>query len=138
MMSKAIKPAPVVNQWAQPFWDAANEGRLIIQKCQDCGEHIFYPRIACIHCASDNLDWVECSGRGAVYTYTVVEANAPSAFTEDMPYVIAVVKLEEGVRMLSNIVGCDPYAVECDMPVTVTFEKLNDDYTLPKFTPLGE
>ena len=130
------KPVPVVNTWAQPFWDAAKENRLIIQKCQDCGAHIFYPRIACIHCASDNLEWVESSGKGTVYTYTVVEANAPSAFTADIPYVIAVVKLEEGVQMLSNIVGCDPYAVECDMPVTVTFEKINDDYTLPKFTPV--
>lgn len=135
-MSAVSKPVPVVNTWAKPFWDAAKEERLIIQKCQDCGEHIFYPRIACINCSSDNLDWIECSGKGTVYTYTVVEANAPTAFMQDLPYVVAVVILEEGVRMLSNIIDCDPYAVECDMPVQVTFEKLNEDYTLPKFTPL--
>jgi len=137
-MTEVLKPVPVVNTWAQPFWDATKEERLIIQKCKDCGEHIFYPRIACINCFSDNLDWIECSGRGTIYTYTVVEANAPSAFIQDLPYVVAVVILEEGVRMLSNIIDCDPYLVKCDMPVQVTFEKLNDDFTLPKFIPLNE
>ncbi len=137
-MSEITKPIPVVNTWAKPFWDAAKEERLIIQQCQDCGENIFYPRIACINCASDNLDWIECSGKGKVYTYTVVEANAPSAFVADLPYVVAVVILEEGVRMLSNIINCDPYSVECDMPVQVTFEILNDEYTLPKFIPSND
>jgi uncharacterized OB-fold protein len=78
---------------------------------------------------------VEASGRGTIYSYTVVETNAPSAFMKDVPYVIAIVRLEEGVQMLTNIVGCDPYQVRCDMPVQVTFEKLDDEFSLPKFRP---
>jgi len=134
--SPPAKPVPVVNTWAQPFWDAARQERLILQKCISCGEHIFYPRIACPHCAADNLEWVEVSGKGTVYSFTVVEANAPSAFLDDMPYVVAVIRLQEGVQMLSNVIGCDPHSVVCDMPVEVAFEKLNDEFTLPKFKPL--
>lgn len=129
------KPVPIVNPWARPFWDAARENKLKIQKCTDCNSHIFYPRIACPHCFSDNVEWVETSGKGKIYSYTVVENNAPSAFIGDLPYVVAVVRLEEGVQLLTNIVDCDPYEVECDMPVQVTFEKLNDEFTLPKFKP---
>jgi len=135
-MENPEKPVPVVNPWARPFWEAAKEKRLIIQQCKDCEKHIFYPRIACPHCFSDQVDWVEASGKGNVYSFTVVNNNAPSAFIPDIPYVIAVVKLEEGVQMLSNIVGCDPEAVTCDMPVEVTFEELNDEFTLPKFQPV--
>jgi hypothetical protein len=134
-MDKPKKPVPIVNPWAKPFWQAAREGRLIIQQCKDCGRYIFYPRIACIHCSSGKVEWVEASGKGTVYSYTVVESNAPSAFIQDMPYVIAIVRLEEGVQMLTNIIGCDPYQVRCDMPVQVTFEKLDDEFTLPKFKP---
>ncbi|MFQ5547760.1 MAG: Zn-ribbon domain-containing OB-fold protein [Woeseia sp.] len=132
----APKPLPVVNTWAQPFWDAAREERLIIQKCSECSRHVFYPRIACPHCSADSLDWVEASGKGTVYSCTVVEANAPSAFLADMPFVVAVIRLQEGVQMLSNVVGCDPYEVACDMPVEVAFERLNDEFTLPKFKPV--
>lgn len=129
------KPVPIVNPWARPFWKAAREGRLIIQQCKDCKKLIFYPRIACIHCSSEKLEWVEASGKGTIYSYTVVETNAPSAFMRDVPYVVAIVRLEEGVQMLTNIVGCDPYKVRCDMPVQVTFEKLDDEFSLPKFRP---
>jgi uncharacterized OB-fold protein len=134
-MDTPAKPDPVVNPWTKPFWEAAKQGKLLIQKCEDCKKVIFYPRIACPHCFSDNLAWTETSGKGTVYTYTVVTNNAPSAFLEDMPYIIAVVRLEEGVQMLTNIVECDLEEIACDMPVEVKFEKLNDDFTLPKFRP---
>ena len=136
-MERPKKPVPIVNPWAKPFWEAARDKRLIIQKCEDCGKHIFYPRIACPHCFSDMVKWVEASGKGTIYSYTVVVSNAPSAFIGDMPYVIAIVKLDEGVQMLTNIVGCDPEQVRCDMPVEVTFEKLDDEFTLPKFRPVA-
>ena len=135
-MDKPVKPVPVVNPWARPFWEAAREEKLIIQKCEDCEKFIFYPRIACPHCFSDNVEWIEAAGKGTIYSYTVVENNAPSAFINDMPYIVAVVKLEEGVQMLSNIVECEPHELTCDMPVEVTFEKLNDEFTLPKFRPV--
>ena len=132
-MDNPQKPVPVVNPWAKPFWDAANEEKLIYQRCQDCGANIFYPRIACTECFSDNLDWVEASGKGIVYSYTVVENNSPTAFAQDCPYVVAIIKLEEGIQMLSNIIGCDPDKIQCDMPVEVVFEKLNEEFKLPKF-----
>jgi uncharacterized OB-fold protein len=135
-MDTPQKPVPIVNPWAKPFWDAAREEKLMVQKCQDCDQHIFYPRIACPHCFSDKMEWVEASGKGTVYSYTVVTNNAPSAFIQDMPFVIAIVKLEEGVQMLSNIINCNPDDVECDMPVEVAFEKLDDEFTLPKFRPV--
>jgi len=135
-MDTPKKPVPVVNPWARPFWEACREKRLTIQECKECGKHVFYPRIACPHCFSDRLDWVEASGKGTVYTYSVVVSNAPSAFIKDMPYVIAVIRLEEGVQMLSNVVECKPEDVRCDMPVEVTFEKLDEQFTLPKFKPI--
>ncbi len=136
-MEKPQKPVPVVNPWAKPFWDAAKEDKLMYQKCDDCNKNIFYPRIACPKCFSDNISWVQSKGLGTVYSYTVVENNSPSAFMEDIPYVVAIIKLEEGIQMLSNIIGCDPYAVTCDMPVKVVFEQLNDEFKLPKFTPVN-
>jgi uncharacterized OB-fold protein len=137
MMGTPQKPVPIINPWARPFWEEAHQRKLAFQRCEDCGKNVFYPRIACPHCFSDRLMWVESSGKGTIYSYTVVENNAPSAFIEDMPFVIAIVKLEEeGVQMLTNIVGCDPAEVRCDMKVQVTFEKLTDEVTLPKFKPV--
>ncbi len=98
------KPVPIVNEWARPFWDAAKQERLSIQKCTDCEKHIFYPRIACPHCFSEKVEWVEASGKGTVYSFTVVESNSPSAFINDIPYIVAVVKLEEGVQMGAVVV----------------------------------
>ena len=136
-MQAPSKPNPLINNWARPFWDATREERLIIQKCADCKKHIFYPRMACPYCFTENIEWVEASGKGTIYSFTVVESNAPSPFVPDMPFVIAVVILEEGVRMLSNIVDCDLDALKCDQAVEVTFEKLNDEFTLPKFKPVN-
>ncbi len=136
--AQPAKPVPVVAPWARPFWSAAKERRLLLQYCNACNKFIFYPRIACPHCSSEDLGWRAASGRGTVYSYTVVENNAPSAFIVDMPYVVAVIRLEEGVQMLSNVVGCDPANLRCDMPVIVTFDTLNDDFTLPKFRPADE
>jgi hypothetical protein len=135
-MNTPKKPVPVVNPWARPFWEAARDHKLVIQKCKDCDKYVFYPRIACPHCFSDELTWVQASGKGKIYTYSVVVSNAPSAFVQDMPYVIAVIRLDEGVQMLSNVVDCNPEEVTCDMPVEVTFQKLDEEFTLPKFRPV--
>jgi len=131
------KPLPVVAPWARPFWDATRENKLILQHCNDCRKTIHYPRAFCPHCLSDKLGWQTASGRGTVYSYTIVEANAPSAFINDMPYVVAVIRLEEGVQMLSNVIGCDLSQLHCDMPVEVVFERLTDEFVLPKFRPTG-
>lgn len=132
---RPIKPEPVVAPWARPFWDATKDRHLRLQQCSDCRKFVFYPRIACPHCGSDTLVWRDVSGRGTIYSYTVVENNAPSAFIADMPYVVAVIRLDEGVQMLSNIIDCDHARLRCDMPVVVAFEKLNERFVLPKFRP---
>jgi len=130
------KPIPPIDPWTEPYWTALREGNLLLQFCPSCQEHIFYPRQSCPHCFSEHLTWLKATGRGKVYAYTVVENNAPSPFLDEMPFVIAIVILEEGVRLMTNIVDCDPAKIYSEMPVTVTFEKLNNDITLPKFRPL--
>jgi uncharacterized OB-fold protein len=130
-----IKPSPPVDPWTKPYWAAASEHKLLLQYCPACAKHIFYPRRYCPFCDSDQLDWVESAGKGKVYAFTVVCNNAPSAFIADMPYVIAIVKLTEGVQMMTNIVGCNPDEVRSEMAVEVVFEKLNEEITLPKFRP---
>ncbi len=135
-MSTIEKPMPEASSWSEPFWESTREGKLKIQKCVDCGMYIFYPRLICPGCFSENIEWVETSGKGKIYSFTVVVNNAPTPFLEDMPFVIAIVRLEEGVQMLTNIVGCDPEEVQCDMPVEVTFKKVSEEFTLPLFKPL--
>jgi len=134
-MNASKKPMPVVNPWARPFWDGMRKEKLMLQKCSDCAKFIFYPRIVCPHCFSDNLEWAQSNGKGTVYSYTVVENNAPSFFQDEMPFVVALIRLQEGVQMMSNIVSCEPSEVYCDMPVEVTFNKVSEEFTLPKFRP---
>ncbi|MBM5811415.1 MAG: Zn-ribbon domain-containing OB-fold protein [Gammaproteobacteria bacterium] len=129
------RPRPVVNAWSRPFWDAAREQKLLLQRCGDCRAWIFYPRIACPRCGSDQLGWQPASGRGTIYSFTVVRSNAPSAFAPLLPYVVAVIRLEEGVQMLSNVVDCNPDKLRCDQPVEVVFRPLDDEFTLPCFRP---
>ena len=127
------KPRPVVAPWARHFWDECRAHRLVLQYCPSCDLQIFYPRMACPRCLGMELGWRQASGRGTIYTYTIVKANAPSAFVADVPYVVAVIRLEEGVQMLSNIVDSNHEELECDVPVEVVFERLDDEFTLPKF-----
>ena len=130
------KPVPPIDPWTKPYWDAAQVHKLLLQFCPACQSHIFYPRRYCPSCFSEQLEWVESPGKGKVYSFTVVHNNAPSAFLADMPYIIAVVKLDEGVQMMTNLIGCDPASVYCEMPVRVAFERLTEEITLPKFKPL--
>jgi uncharacterized OB-fold protein len=133
----AEKPIPPIHPWTAPYWRAARDGKLLIQRCASCARYIFYPRLQCPACFAAEPEWVEASGRGKVYSYSVVLNNPPSAFQQDVPFVIAIVELEEGVRLMTNIIGCDPESVRCDLPVEVVFEKLTDKITLPKFTPVS-
>jgi uncharacterized OB-fold protein len=131
------KPLPVMTPWSAPFWEGCKRGELLIQKCQDCQTLNFYPKLYCASCLSSNLEWVKAGGKGKVYSYMVVYAFQPTEFAEDVPYVVAVVELDEGVRMMSNIVGCPPEEVRCDMRVEVVFEKATEEITLARFRPAG-
>ena len=120
--------APPINQETQQFWDAAAEGKLLYKKCAACDEPHFYPRNHCPFCFSDKTEWQEASGRGTVYTYSVMR-RAP------VPYCIAYVELAEGPRIMSNIVDCDLDTVHIGQAVRLVFKPSEGGPPVPMFTP---
>jgi uncharacterized OB-fold protein len=124
---------PPVSDRAKPFWDGTRERRLVLQYCRGDSLPIHYPREVCPRCLGTDLEWRPASGRGVVYAFTVnhVAGSVPS--DRPLPFVVALVDLEEGVRMMTNIVGCDPKDVKVGMPVEVTWEALSDGRHLPVF-----
>ena len=137
-MSDYNKPLPLITPLSKVFYDGCKENKLLYQFCLDCGETIFYPKQICPSCMSRNLSWKESSGKGRIFTFTVTYDYAPPEFANDTPYAIAVVVLDEGFRMMSNIVECDFEKIACDMPVEVVFDPVTPDVTLPKFRPAVE
>ena len=131
------RPLPRPTALSQPFWDAAQSHELHVQRCTACGTHVFYPRYNCTNCGSRDLEWVRASGRGSVYTYTIARRPTHRAFAERVPYVIAIVELDEGPRLTTNIVGCEPDDVRIGMPVEASFEDVDDEITLVTFRPTG-
>jgi uncharacterized OB-fold protein len=121
-------PAPAVNLETQPFWDATAEGKLLIKKCTACGEPHFYPRTHCPFCFSDKTEWVEASGQGTIYTYSVMR-RAP------IPYAIAYVTLAEGPTMMTNIVDCDLDKIKIGQAVRLVFKPSEGGAPVPMFTP---
>ena len=134
-MGDYTKPLPQPNEVSQPFWDAAKRHELQIQRCNACRTHIFYPREACSECLSPDLIWIPVSGKGTLYSYTIAQAPTHPAFADDVPYVIAIVELEEGPRITTNLVGCQPDQVTIGMPVVASFEEVTPEMTLVKFRP---
>ena len=120
--------APESNVEIQPFWDATAEGKLLLKKCNGCGEIHYYPRTICPFCFSDDTVWIEASGKGTIYSYSVIRRV-------EVPYVMAYVTLEEGPTMMTNIIDCDMDSVRIDMPVTVSFVDTGEGNALPMFTP---
>ena len=131
------KPLPTVSGETKPFWDACRRGQLLIQKCDRCDEFQFYPRGICANCWSEDIRWVTASGKGTVWTFTVTYQNRTPGFAEDVPYVLALVELDEGVRMFTNIIECPPRDVSIGMPVEVTFVQANNQISVPYFKPAG-
>ncbi|MFI5396772.1 MAG: Zn-ribbon domain-containing OB-fold protein [Candidatus Binatia bacterium] len=135
---KYQKPRPRIDEESKGFWEACQRHELYLQKCRTCGALRYYPRALCPSCLSADPEWVLSSGRGTVYTYTVTYQNQSPGFREELPYVLAYVELEEGVRLLTNIIGCAPAQVRIGMPVQVSFDDVTSDVTLPKFKPAGD
>ena len=131
-MSEYLKPLPKPSPTSRPFWDAARRHELQLQRCQACSKFIYYPRTRCPHCFSDQLEWKRVSGRGKVYSYTVV--RRPSSRVFESPYILAIVELDEGPRMTTNIVA-KPEQMKVEMPVEVYFDDVTADQTLVKFKP---
>lgn len=118
-----------------PFWQGCRDHKLLLQYCVACGKHQFYPRVICANCMSEQLEWREASGRGTVETYTIVTRAVSDAYAADVPYIIALITLEEGPRLMSNVIGCDVESVKCGLAVEVVFERWSDEITMPKFLP---
>ena len=132
-------PLPKPTPETRPFWDAAKQHRLVIQACDDCGTRYFYPRPLCPVCLSRRVRWVDASGRARLHTY-VINHRPPRGFPVQAPFVLGIVELEEGPRMMSHIVGVtpDPAALRCDLPLEVVFEDLTAEITVPKFRPRAD
>ncbi len=129
------KPLPEPNDATRPFWEAARRHRLFLQRSMKAGQFIYYPRSVSPFGAGDELEWVEVSGRGTVYSFTVAHRATAPGWAEDCPYVIAIVELDEGPRLTTNIVGCDPSTVRVGMAVVAEYDDVTADTTLVKFRP---
>ena len=132
------KPLPEITPVNQPFWDAAKEGKLIMQRCKDCQSWIWCPRPICVECNSDKLEWTPLTGRGKIFSFTVIRevvGRELRGFAPDIPYVTAWIDLDEGPRICSNVIGCPIESVKIGMDVEVLFEDTGEGIFLPKFKP---
>ena len=126
---------PTPDPETQPYWDATQEGKLLIKRCNACKRAYFYPRDFCPHCWSEDVSWEEASGRATLYTWSVVRRNDLPPWPERVPYITAIVDLEEGPRMMTNIEDCDFDALAIGMPLVVGFRQDTEDITAPIFRP---
>jgi uncharacterized protein len=134
-VAEPTKPVPVVDAESAPFWDACREHRLLIQRCSSCDAAVFYPRAICPECHADALRWQEASGLGTVYSWTISRRAAGPAWADDVPYAVVLVDLDEGCRMLSNLLIDDPEKVRIGMEVKVAFEAVTDGVVVPRWRP---
>lgn len=136
MSTSTDKPLPKLNPDNRPFWEGCRTHELRFQQCVNCGHVRWPPSDLCPRCHSTETAWLASKGAGKVYTYAVYHTAFHPGFKGDLPYTVAVVALDEGPHVLSNIVDCSPEAVSCDMPVGVVWEEVDERITLPKFRPL--
>jgi uncharacterized OB-fold protein len=129
------KPLPRPNKLSQPFWDGAKRHELLLQKCSACGHLWFPPSARCPKCLSPEYTWAKATGRGKVWSSIVMWQSYFPSFETDIPYNVAYVELEEGPRLMTNIIGCENDAIYCDMAVEVVFEDVTAEISLPKFRP---
>ena len=120
---------PSLNPGDEPYFAAAGEGKLMLKKCKDCGKVHHYPRAICPFCFSQNLEWQQAKGTGEIYTFSVTRRGTPT------PYAIGYVALDEGPKLMTNIVNCDLDALKCGMKVKVCFVKSENGTSVPMFTP---
>jgi uncharacterized protein len=136
-MEAIEKPLPVIDDDNRKFYEFAHQHELRMQQCTDCDHIRFPPGIVCPRCHSMQAEWTKLSGKGKVYSYTVYHIAFHPAFQKELPYTVAIIQLEEGPRLESNITGCKTDEIKIDMAVKVYFEDVNADLSLPKFKPVG-
>lgn len=135
-MSSALPvPEPSVNPETEPFWSAAGEGRLVLPRCDTCRSVIWYPRRFCPTCHGTEISWLDAMGEGTIYSFTIVR-QAPGPWKEAVPYVIAYVELDEGPRILTNIVGAEPESLAIGQRVSVVFERSPEGNGVYRFSPV--
>lgn len=128
---------PKASELTQPFWEATRDNQLMVQWCQKCDAGIYYPRWACPSCLGDDLTWRAASGKGTLYSFNVGSASANPMMADMAPYSVALVDLDEGVRMVSTVVGCDPDDLKVGMALQVDWEPLSDGRNLPVWRPVS-
>ncbi|MBI4233857.1 MAG: Zn-ribbon domain-containing OB-fold protein [Chloroflexi bacterium] len=131
------RPSPVPQPESDFYWQKCKEHELWVRRCKECQRTYFYPRDICPNCFSRNTEWSKTSGKGKLYSYAIAHRAPMPAFQAMTPYVIALVELEGGARMPTNLIGVepDPAKIRCDMPVEVVFEDVDEKISLPKFRP---
>lgn len=138
MSQTASKPVPIPDDLSAPFFDGAREGRLMLQHCPSCGRWSFPVRERCPHCFAAGLSWRAASGLGTVYTFTIMHQVMNPGFASSVPYNVSQIDLDEGVRMISNVVGIANDKLQPGMRVEAVFEAVSDTVTMPKFRPVQE
>jgi uncharacterized protein len=129
------KPVPVPDKLTAPFWEGLRVGEFRLQRCSECGHWQFYPRGWCTACASLDLTWERAGGRGQVYSFTVIRRHTAPCWIRELPYVVAIVQLDEGPRLMTNMVGVDPDSVKIGQPVVLEPVLAADGTVLPLFKP---
>lgn len=124
---------PSVTPETAPFWEACNQRRFVLQRCRDCDKVQYHYRAHCSHCFSQDIEDFDSTGIGAVWTYSVVHRNSSAAYRDKLPYVVATIELEGGVKVLGNVVGGDPDAIEIGTPVRVDFARSATGQMIPIF-----
>ncbi len=127
---------PVVTRETEPFWTGCKNGQLKLPRCRACGRFHYYPRLRCPFCQGNDLEWLTCTGRGKVHTFTIVRQNANPWFKRVVPYVVAIVELDDaGIQMMTDLVKCPLEKARIGLPVKVVFEPISPDISLPRFEP---
>jgi uncharacterized protein len=137
-LQQSSRPLPVITKDTEEFWEAAKKGKLVIQKCQDCMNVQHYPRMFCTSCLSENMEWVETTGVGTIYTYTIAHRPANPYMKDKVPYVVALVELPEGARIMTNIINTPIESIRIGAKAKVIFEKIGEGIKLPLFEQLEE
>jgi uncharacterized OB-fold protein len=130
------KPRPLLDPVSTAYWQAAREGRLLVQECPACGHRQWYPRALCTVCAAEP-SWIGCTGRGTVHTFTVIRQNGTPGFVDELPYVVAMIDLDEGVRVMGNVLDAAVEDVHIGMAVEVVFVPVDDEIAVPQWRPAG-
>jgi uncharacterized OB-fold protein len=128
------KPVPEPDEASRPWYDGARRHELMLQRCTVCGTAMAPVKPRCIACFAPSPEWVAAVGRGALYTYTIVHQPYPG-FADEVPYNVAVIELEEGVRVTANVIGCENDELRIGMALEVVFDDITDEITLPRFRP---